>query len=490
MDSGRGFLIRKNRLRGVKYTVGKESGLEDTISYIGTPFGEGGIGIIRLSGPMAREILGRIFVRPREDGLEERKLSYGRIVDPDSGKTLDEVLACFMPGPHTYTGEDVAEINCHGGAVPLRSVLELTYRMGARPAERGEFTKRAFLNGRLDLSQAEAVMDIVKAKAEKSFDVAMDQLAGKLSREIGGIRKKLMDILVDLTVNIDYPDEDIEEITYEKLKNEIASAEEDVSMLLGTADTGRIVSEGLRTAIVGKPNVGKSSLMNALLREQRAIVTDIPGTTRDTIEESLSVSGIPVVLTDTAGIRETDDKIETIGIERSKDCVKRADLVIFMTDSSVEHGEEDRLIAAALPPEKTLIVLNKSDLGEKTGEAGVRKMLGEAGKDEKALLGIVKTSVLEEEGIRELEEKIAALSERGMISQEESQIVTNARHADLLRKADRSLMDAASQAEAGEPLEVIEIDVHDAYTSLGEIIGEEVTSDILDEVFSRFCLGK
>ena len=487
--------------------------MEDTIAQIATPFGEGGIGIIRISGDQAAEILDAVF-EPAGGAFGEtsgdaaggtsdaakgtavdaasgtsdaasgrRTLRYGHVIG-DDGKYIDEVLAVFMKAPKTYTGEDVAEIDCHGGIVPLRKTLALCFSKGARPAERGEFTKRAFLNGRIDLSQAEAVMDVVKAKADKSFDVAMDQLEGKLSKEIKEIRKVLMDLLVELTVNIDYPDEDIEVITYEKLEAGLGKAGEMTETLLASADTGRLVSEGLKVSIIGRPNVGKSSLMNALLREARAIVTDIPGTTRDTIEEELSISGIPVVLTDTAGIRETSDTIEKVGIERSKEAFNAADLIIFMLDGSEGLTEEDRMIASYIPPEKTIVILNKSDLEQKLDEGEVRELLGT--KDVK----IIKTSLKDGKGTEKVEKLITDLVMEGSVSREESAMVTNARHEHLLREAMGAIRDALDAVNAKEPVEIIEIDVNRAYESLGEIIGESVGDDILEEVFSRFCLGK
>ena len=484
--------------------------MEDTIAAIATPYGEGGIGIIRISGEDAERILDEVFVpagKAAGGPKESRRLSFGHVIDPDDGIIIDEVLAVFMKGPHTYTGEDVAEIDCHGGIVPLRKTLDLVYRHGAVPAEKGEFTKRAFLNGRIDLSQAEAVIDLIKAKADKSFDVAMGQLQGKLSHEIKKIRAGLMDLLVELTVNIDYPDEDIEVITYEALTEGLKKTRASVDKLLASSSTGRLIAEGIRVAIIGKPNVGKSSLMNALLRESRAIVTDIPGTTRDTIEESLSIDGIPVVLTDTAGIRETSDKIETIGIERSKASVGNADLVLFMLDGSRELDEEDKFIAKHLEPGKTVVVINKTDLEQKVFPDDVRALMENKEEED---IQIIETSLaddIEEAGeqarvaadeVGHAEDKGAELIEKTILSrvmsgattQGESVTVTNARHEKLLRDAAQSIRDALVLTEHEEPLEIIEIDVNQAYESLGEIIGESVGDDIIDEVFSRFCLGK
>lgn len=456
--------------------------MEDTIAAIATPPGEGGIGIIRISGENAQNVLTKIFVPANPSGIENRKMSYGTIVDPSSGQVIDEVLSVYMKGPKTYTVEDVVEINCHGGMVPLRRTLELVLKYGARMAEPGEFTKRAFLNGRLDLSQAEAVIDVIKAKTDKTFDVAMNQLEGNFSKKIKEIRKKLVDILVNITVNIDYPDEDIEEITYDTLEKDLISVNDDIRKLLTSADTGRIIQEGLNVAIIGKPNVGKSSLMNSLLNEARAIVTEIPGTTRDTIEEHLSIKGIPVRLTDTAGIRETDDMIEQIGIEKSKESFNQADLVIFIIDSSRELGQEDREIVELIDQKKAIVVLNKVDLEPVVSREEIEKMLPEA--------SLIETSMERQQGIDLLEEKIVEMVYGGKVSQSDRIMVTNVRHKNILETAERAICDAIEMTKRKEALEFIEIDVNSSYENLGEIIGETVQDDIINEVFARFCLGK
>ena len=388
----------------------------------------------------------------------------------------------YMKGPKTYTVEDVVEINCHGGMVPLRKTLELVLANGARMAEPGEFTKRAFLNGRLDLSQAEAVIDVIKAKTDKTFDVALNQLEGIFSERIREIRNKLVDILVNLTVNIDYPDEDIEEITYEKLSFDLNEVLSEIENLLSSADTGRIMRDGLSVAIIGKPNVGKSSLMNSLLKETRAIVTEIPGTTRDTIEEHISIKGIPVRLTDTAGIRETDDIIEKIGIEKSKESFNQADLVIFILDSSRNLEHEDMEIMELINPDKTVILLNKIDLNQILKKDDI--LLKNPG------FTIIETSMKNQMGISEIENKIVDLVYGGKVSQNNNLMVTNVRHKDILEKSRKSLDDAINMVKMQEALEFIEIDVNSAYESLGEIIGETVQDDIINEVFARFCLGK
>ncbi|MDD6154211.1 MAG: tRNA uridine-5-carboxymethylaminomethyl(34) synthesis GTPase MnmE [Eubacteriales bacterium] len=453
---------------------------EDTIAAIATPFGEGGIGIIRISGEESERILYEIFKR-KPEVMEDRKMTYGHIVG-DDGRKIDEVLAVVMRAPRTYTGEDVVEIDCHGGIVPLQKTLELVLSKGARLAEKGEFTKRAFLNGRIDLSQAEAVMDLVKAKADKTYDVALDQLEGAVSRRIRDIRSDIMDILVDLTVNIDYPDEDIEIETYSKLDTGLSNVKEKISKLIESSQTGKIISEGLKVAIVGKPNVGKSSLLNSLLKETRAIVTDVPGTTRDTIEETLNVKGIPVVLIDTAGIRETEDRVESIGIEKSKESLNKADLAIFVMDANSGVDDIDRGIIEYLDPKKTIVVLNKMDLDVRVSSKEISALLPSA--------EIIETSIKNDEGVDLIENAIVSRVYKGEAKQEDSAIITNARHKNLLEKAGASIDDAMELSGREEPFEIIEIEVNDAYETLGEIIGETVQDDILNEVFSRFCLGK
>ncbi|MGI6721270.1 MAG: tRNA uridine-5-carboxymethylaminomethyl(34) synthesis GTPase MnmE [Anaerovoracaceae bacterium] len=455
--------------------------MAETIAAISTAFGEGGIGIVKISGDEAERVLNRIFVPVSH--MEERRLTYGRVIDPQDGSLVDEALAVVMHAPHTYTCEDVVEIDCHGSTVSLRKTLALAYANGARPAEPGEFTKRAFLNGRIDLSQAEAVMDVVSAKTEKTFDVAIDQLEGRLSKEISEIRAAIMDILVDITVNIDYPDEDIEEIVYSKLEQLLQSAGESIDKLLQSADTGRIISDGLRIAIIGRPNVGKSSLMNALLKESRAIVTEIPGTTRDTIEEMMTIKGIPVMLTDTAGIRsDTNDEIEKIGIQKSKQSFNDADLIIFMIDAFSPLDDEDIELMEYVAGRKSIVLLNKQDLGNVIDEADIKKRLPEA--------RIIQTSLKDMTGVEQLEDAILDMVYQGKISQGDSLMVTNARHESLLQNSKSSINDAIEMTRIGEPLELIEIDIHKAFDLLGEIIGESVSDDIIDEVFARFCLGK
>lgn len=456
--------------------------MEDTIAAVATAYGEGGIGIIRISGEKSLDILKSVF-QPASgsDGIISRRMTYGKVID-DENRLVDEVLAVYMKGPKTYTAEDVVEINCHGSMVSLRKTLALVLRKGARLAEPGEFTKRAFLNGRMDLSQAEAVIDLIKAKTDRSFDIAVSQLEGELSGRVGAIREKLLDVLVNITVNIDYPDEDIEELTYVELKKNISEINDMIGILTSSASAGRMIREGIRVAIVGKPNVGKSSLMNGLLRESRAIVTDMPGTTRDTIEEAISIKNIPVYLTDTAGIRETTDTIEQIGIEKTKEAFNSADFIIFILDGSEELTEEDRLIMEYIGERNALVLINKNDLGQKIDAHEIR--------DAMPGVRVIQTSLIKGEGITEIEDTIEELVYGGRISQKESLMVNNVRHIELLNRAADSLQDAYTMADAGEALDFIEVDVKSAYELLGEITGETVSDDIINEVFSRFCLGK
>ena len=457
--------------------------MEDTIAAVATAYGEGGIGIIRISGEEALPILQEIFeFHGDTDTFISRRMTYGKIIDKEKNQIIDEVLAVYMKGPKTYTAEDVVEINCHGSMVSLRKTLALVLRKGARLAEPGEFTKRAFLNGRLDLSQAEAVIDMIRAKTDKSFDVAVSQLEGRLSLKVEEIRQKLLDLLVDITVNIDYPDEDIEEMTYEKLEESIVETQDMIEKLLATSSTGKMIREGIKIAIVGKPNVGKSSLMNGLLKETRAIVTDIPGTTRDTIEEVLSIRNIPVYLVDTAGIRETADKVEKMGIEKSKEAFNQADFILFLLDGSRPLEEEDLQIMELLKERKSLVLINKRDLGEAISIEEIAEKLPAS--------QVIEASLLNGQGITEIEDAVEDLVYGGEIVQKESMMVNNVRHIELLQQAVNSLTDALHMSEMREALDFIEVDVKNAYERLGEIIGETVSDDIINEVFARFCLGK
>jgi tRNA modification GTPase len=417
-----------------------------------------------------------------EENIVNRRLTYGSIIDPSTDKILDEVLAVYMKAPYTYTTEDIVEINCHGSIVSLRKTLELVLKMGARLAEPGEFTKRAFLNGRLDLAQAEAVMDLIKAKSDKCFDVALGQLDGSLTKEVNCIRNLLMDVLVNITVNLDYPDEDIEIVTYEKLSNNLLQIGDMIGKLISTSDTGRIIKEGLKIAIIGKPNVGKSSLMNALLKESRAIVTEIPGTTRDTIVEDMTIKNIPVKLIDTAGIRDTEDMVEKIGIEKSKESFNNADLIILILDGSNPLSSEDNTVIDIVGNRNAIVLINKIDIEQVIFEKDIQERLQNA--------TIIVTAIKENIGIKEIEDKIERLVYNGDVKQSGNTFITNVRHKNLLSSSKSAIDDAKNMVLQSEALEFIEIDVKRAWEFLGEIVGETVSDSIIDEVFSRFCLGK
>jgi tRNA modification GTPase len=457
--------------------------MEDTIAAIATAPGESGIGIIRISGENSFDIINRIFkskTKNKISQIDDRKLIYGHIYE--NGGIIDEVLVAYMKAPRTYTKEDVVEINCHGGIIAIRRILELILKNGVRLAEKREFTKRAFLNGRIDLSQAEAVIDLISSKTDKGFDIALKQLEGNLSFSIQEIRDKLLQIIAHITVNIEYPDEDIEEITYNDLLSQINDILKRINYLIDSSETGKIIKEGLRTVIIGKPNVGKSSLLNALLKESRAIVTEIPGTTRDIIEEMLNINGIPLIIIDTAGIRETSDQVEKIGVEKTKETFNKGDVIIFILNAAEELTHEDFMIMELLKNKKAIILFNKTDLPVKCDIEEVRKKLVNK--------KIIYTSIKEGQGLKELEKTISDMVYTGQIRQDNNLFITNVRHKNLLEKSKNYIIDAVSMLKRKEALDFIEIDLRNAWESLGEIIGESITEDIIDEVFARFCLGK
>ena len=459
--------------------------LDDTIAAIATAPGEAGIGIVRISGEESIDIADRIFESKEGKKLSQykpRRITYGYIIDPDRGEKIDEVLVSYMKAPSTYTREDIVEINCHGGMISVKKILGLVLRFGARIAEPGEFTKRAFLNGRIDLAQAEAIMDLVGAKTEKGFDVALNQLEGFLSKEVSKIREKLLDMLAHIEVSIDFAEEDIDEITLDILSEHSKEIEKSIRKLLDTSHTGKIIREGLSTVIVGKPNVGKSSLLNALIRESRAIVTDVPGTTRDTIEEHVSVKGIPLRLIDTAGIRETEDIVEKIGVERSKELFNLADLIIVMLDASSELTKEDLEIIDLIGSKKALIIINKTDLPQKLDVGEVRGII--KNKD------IIEISILENIGIEKIEEALIDMVYQGEVRAKDSMLVTSVRHKDALERALRSIKDAIKAIKEQLPLDFIEVDIRDTWEALGEITGDAVGEDLLDHIFENFCIGK
>ena len=454
----------------------------DTVAAISTAAGEAGIGVIRISGPKAREIALRVFRpgRSAEFSFRPRYMHYGHIVDPTDGRVLDEALCVFMPGPRSYTGEDVAEIQCHGSYVSLREILALVIREGAVPADRGEFTKRAFMNGRLDLAQAEAVMDLISSKSSRGHEVAMGQVMGSLSGRIGALRAALLDELVGISVNMDYPDEDIEQVIYEKLNDSLIAIKAELSTILATANEGRILREGVGIALIGRPNVGKSSLMNRFLRSERSIVTDVPGTTRDTVEESASLRGISVRFVDTAGIRESADPVERLGVERSRRALGEADLLLLLLDEGSGIEEDDLPLLELCRGRSFIAVLNKSDIGSVIRDEELAPYGPSA---------VVRISALSGEGLPELERAVEETVLGADFTGSEP-MISNARHIALARKAFDELNEAVEQISLGSALDLIEINVHAAYDALGEITGETASDDIINEVFSRFCLGK
>ncbi|MBR0417223.1 MAG: tRNA uridine-5-carboxymethylaminomethyl(34) synthesis GTPase MnmE [Firmicutes bacterium] len=444
-----------------------------TIAAISTAYGEAGIGIVRMSGPDSLDILKKVFFSKngKSPAFEARHMYYGTVRKAD-GEVIDEALAVYMNAPYTYTGEDVAEIQCHGGNISVKNILSLLLESGAVLADRGEFTKRAFLSGKIDLSQAEAVIDLIKARTGRSYETAVDQLEGSVSRRVKEIRERLLDLLVSITVNMDYPDEDIEILTYERFGEALSLIDDELSKLNASSSEGRILREGLKVAIVGKPNVGKSSLMNIFLKENRSIVTDIPGTTRDTIEESASVRGIPISFIDTAGIHESEDVVESMGIERSKEAFNKADLLILVLDGSSELTDEDRELLEMSEGRPCITLLNKADKGLVLKEEGIE------------------VSMLTEQGIDKIEDAIEGFVDSGRVRRESDVMITNIRHADLVRKALSEIGEAMEMVKAREAMDFIEVNVKAAFDYLGEIIGETASDEVIDEVFSRFCLGK
>ena len=454
--------------------------LFDTIAAISTPRGEGGIGIIRISGDKSFEILEKIFntKNPNRD-LGFYKFNYGFI--HDNGKIVDEVMAVRMKAPKTYTCEDVVEINCHGGHLISEKVLELVLKNGARHAEQGEFTKRAFMNGRIDLSQAEAVMDIIHGKTEKSISLSLEQLRGDLRDKIDSFKKALLDVTAHVNVVLDYPEEGIDDPLPSNLRENLENVYAEADRLISSYDKGKKIKEGIKTVIAGKPNVGKSTLLNSLLKEERAIVTHIPGTTRDVIEEIINIKGIPLVLTDTAGIRKTEDIVENIGVEKSKKFIENADLVLLVLDASRELESEDREVIEEIQNhnKKTIVLLNKIDLERKIE------------LEEFNLENILEISAKDNIGIEDMEERIYSyIVEENVEDSSEKLIITNIRHKTALEKTKGAIRNIFETIDAGMPMDLISVDLKEALDSLSEITGEISSEDILDHVFGNFCVGK
>ncbi|WP_195258966.1 tRNA uridine-5-carboxymethylaminomethyl(34) synthesis GTPase MnmE [Bacillus paralicheniformis] len=458
----------------------------DTIAAISTPMGEGAIAIVRMSGPEALAIADKVYKGPRGKRLssvDSHTINYGHIVDPETEKVVEEVMVSVLKAPKTFTREDIVEINCHGGIVTVNQVLQLVLREGARLAEPGEFTKRAFLNGRIDLSQAEAVIDLIRAKTDRAMNVAMNQMEGRLSSLIKRLRAEILETLAHVEVNIDYPEyDDVEEMTHKMLIEKATKVKKEIEALLTTSEQGKILREGISTVIIGRPNVGKSSLLNSLVHETKAIVTDIPGTTRDVIEEYVNVRGVPLRLVDTAGIRETEDIVERIGVERSRQVLKEADLILLVLNYSETLSEEDIKLFEATKGMDIIVIVNKTDLEQRLDLDRVRELAGNQ--------PVVTTSLLKEEGIDELEEAIQSLFFTGTIESGDLTYVSNTRHISLLHEAKRAITDALEGIENDVPIDMVQIDLTRCWEVLGEIIGDAVHESLIDQLFSQFCLGK
>jgi tRNA modification GTPase len=457
---------------------------EETIAAISTPFGESGIGIVRMSGPLAEPIAKKLF-KPKKDQsyFISHHFHYGEIIDPKNGNPIDEVLTVLMKSPKTYTREDIVEIHCHGGYFILQKILELVLEQGARMAEPGEFTRRAFLNGRIDLTQAEAVIDLIRAKTMENLEIASQQLRGVLYREMASLKERLIEHLALIEAHIDFPEEEIEPISFEELKRDLVRMSDHIEEWIASYEEGRVFREGISCAITGKTNVGKSSLLNVLLKQERAIVTPIPGTTRDVIEEVLNIYGIPVRLMDTAGLRKAKDSIEQEGVRRAKERVADADLVLLMIDRSRELNEDDVEIFREIKGKKKVVIINKKDLPLKISIEDVRNRFQED--------TIVSISALKNEGIDDLKKAIyTSLLHRDVRVTPEHLIVANIRHKAALSRVKENLSNAVRGLGEGTFLEFIAFEIRSALDALGEMVGETATEEVLSRIFEQFCIGK
>lgn len=457
--------------------------LGDTIAALASGAGEAGVSLIRLSGPEALTVADRVFVRTGGGGLAAdgpRRVCHGWLLEKPGGERLDEGLAWYMPGPQSYTGEDVVEISCHGGALASRLALQAVLRGGARLAEPGEFTRRAFLNGRVDLAQAEATIDLVRARTRGAFDAARRRLGGELSRRLAELGRRLLELLAEVEVRADFPEVELDELEPSRVLGDLAACEAELERLLAGAESGRLLREGLKVILVGRPNVGKSSLLNALLGEERAIVSHTPGTTRDAIEESLEVEGVPVVLVDTAGVREGGDALEMAGVARTRAALRRGDLALLVLDAAAGWDEEDVAAAREAQGLPLLVVVNKAELsGWRPGEADLAQV--------STVRGVVRVSALLGEGLTELRHAIAAAAglRRG-----EQALVGTVRQRDALERAVAAVLRASAAVSQGVSLDLVAVDLREARGAIGEVMGEGAPEAVLDEIFSRFCIGK
>jgi tRNA modification GTPase len=457
---------------------------EETIAAISTPFGESGIGIVRMSGPMAESIVRGLFKAKRDQSLFiSHHFHYGEIIDPRDGHPVDEVLVVLMRGPKTYTREDIVEINCHGGYLVLQKVLELVLARGARMAQPGEFTKRAFLNGRIDLTRAEAVIDLIKAKTMEGIDIANQQLKGSLYKEMTSLKGRLIVHLSLIEAHIDFPEEEMETIPQAEMRRDLHNSIQKLEEWISTYEEGRVFREGITCAITGKTNVGKSSLLNVLLKQERAIVTPIPGTTRDVIEEVLNIHGIPVRLMDTAGLRKAKDFIEQEGVRRAKERVADADLILLILDGSRDLDEDDLEIILEIKEKKKVVIINKKDLPLKLSLEEIKKRFPED--------PLVSISALKNEGVEDLKKAIySSLIHRDIRVSPEHLIVANIRHKMLLTQIKENLSNALKGLEEGTSLEFIAFEIRLALDSLGEMVGETTSVEVLNRIFDQFCIGK
>ena len=469
-----------------------QSGLyqeRDTIAAISTAVSASGIGIVRISGPDAVVIADRMYRSPKNkkklENVPSHTIHYGWVADGED--VIDEVLVAVMRAPRTFTAEDTVEVNCHGGVLAMRRVLETAIRCGARPAEPGEFTKRAFLNGRIDLSRAEAVMDVIDAKSRIALQNSVRQAGGSLYRRISSLRAELLEEMAHIEASLDDPENLDYTPALPALPGKLDGWEKAVRRLLSTARSGHMLKEGVRTVLAGKPNAGKSSLMNLLLGQDRAIVTDIAGTTRDVLTESIDLDGIPLLITDTAGIRETEDTVERIGVDRALSSIREADLILWLIDSASGLDENDEAIRSLLPGHRTVILLNKTDLAGVVDEDGVREFLREDGSPEHPIISF---SALDGTGYEKLVQTVKDLLFDGALPIQEEVVITNLRHRELLEKAAGALSRVRDSLKSGMSEDFFSIDLMEAYGKLGEIIGEEVGEDLVNEIFSRFCMGK